>query len=118
MLTVDDDVKIRLAHRDGMTIRWGGSILRADFDASSGTVLRADYQEECRAWTRLPILRTTAALLVIMTLLRWLQFALDAETVAWWSPPPWRPHKQQPTILDGERLLRRHREEFQQFLSE
>jgi hypothetical protein len=74
--------------------------------------------EECRAWTRLPILRTTAALLVTMTLLRRLQFALDAEKVTWWSPPPWKPHKQQPSILDGERLLRRHREEFQQFLSE
>ena len=74
--------------------------------------------EECRAWTRLPIVRTTAALLVTMTLLRRLQFALDAAKVPWWSPPPWKPHKQQPSILDGERLLRRHREEFRRFLSE
>jgi len=74
--------------------------------------------EECRAWTRLPIVRTTAVLLVTMTLLRRLHFALDAEKVSWWSPPPWKPHKQQPSILDGERLLRRHRQEFQHFLSE
>jgi hypothetical protein len=73
--------------------------------------------EECRAWTRLPLMRTTAALLVTMTLLRRLQFALDTEKVPWWSPPPWKPHKQQPSILDGERLLRRHREDFQHFLS-
>jgi hypothetical protein len=73
--------------------------------------------EECRAWTRLPIVRTTAALLVTLTLLRRLQFALDAQQVSWWHPPPWKPDKERPSILDGERLLRRHREAFQQFLS-
>ena len=73
--------------------------------------------EECRAWTRLPIIRTTAALLVTMTVLRRLQFALDAAKVSWWSPPPWKPEKQRPSILDGERLLRQHREDFQRLLS-
>jgi hypothetical protein len=74
--------------------------------------------EECRAWTRLPIVRTTAALLVTLTLLRRLQFALDSQEQSWWRPPPWKPHKERPSILDGERLLRRHREAFQRFLSE
>jgi hypothetical protein len=74
--------------------------------------------EEGRAWTRLPIVRTTAALLVTMTLLRRLQFALDGAGLSWWRPPPWQPDKERPSILDGERLLRRHREAFQRFLSE
>jgi hypothetical protein len=74
--------------------------------------------EECRAWTRLPIVRTTAALLLTLTLLRRLQFALDEAEVAWWHPPPWQPHKQRPSILDGERLLCQHREAFRHFLSE
>jgi DDE superfamily endonuclease len=74
--------------------------------------------EECRAWTRLPIVRTTVALLVTLTLLRRLQFALDSQGLSWWRPPPWKPHKERPSILDGERLLRRHREDFQRFLSE
>jgi hypothetical protein len=73
--------------------------------------------EECRAWTRLPILRTTAALLLTLTLLRRWQFALDAQGLSWWQAPPWKPHKERPSILDGERLLRRHREAFQRFLS-
>jgi DDE superfamily endonuclease len=73
--------------------------------------------EECRAWTRLPIVRTTAALLLTLTLLRRLQFALDSLGRSWWHAPPWRPHKERPSILDGERLLRRHREDFQRFLS-
>jgi len=74
--------------------------------------------EECRAWTRLPIVRTTAALLVTLTLLRRLQFALDDAGLSWWRAPPWKPDKERPSILDGERLLRRHREAFQRFLSE
>jgi DDE superfamily endonuclease len=73
--------------------------------------------EECRAWTRLPIVRTTAALLLTLTLLRRLQFALDSQAVSWWRPPPWKPHKERPSLLDGKRLLRRHREDFQRFLS-
>src|SRR5207302_10007769 len=50
--------------------------------------------EECRAWTRQPILRTTQVLLLTLTLLRLLQFRLEAATgSAWWLHPPWNPHK-------------------------
>jgi hypothetical protein len=74
--------------------------------------------EECRAWTRNPIERTTQAQWVTMTLLRLLQFRLDAEGATdWWSPPPWNKKKDRPGVLDVERLLRRHRPEIQRFLS-
>ncbi len=73
--------------------------------------------EECRAWTRLPILRTTQALFVVASLLRRLQLALEAAEVSWWRPPPWNPHKERPSVLDGQRLLRRHREAFRRLLS-
>jgi hypothetical protein len=75
--------------------------------------------EECRAWTRNPIERTTQAQWVTMSLLRLLQFRLDAEgCMDWWSPPPWNKKKDRPSVLDVERLLRRHRQEIQRFLSE
>ena len=75
--------------------------------------------EECRAWTRNPIERTTQAQWVTMSLLRLLQFRLDAEgCVDWWTPPPWNKKKDRPSVLDVERLLRRHRPEIQRFLSE
>ena len=54
-----------------------------------------------------------------MSLLRLLQFRLDAGGVTdWWSPPPWNRKKDRPSVLDVERLLRRHRGEIQRFLSE
>ena len=59
----------------------------------------------------LPIVRTTTALLMTLTLRRRLQFALEAAAV------PGRPPKQRPSILDGVRLLRQQREAFQRFLS-
>ena len=75
--------------------------------------------EECRAWTRNPIERTSQAQWVTMSLLRLLQFRLDAEgCVDWWSPPPWNKKKDRPSVLDVERMLRRHRGEIQRFLSE
>jgi hypothetical protein len=75
--------------------------------------------EECRAWTRNPIERTTQALWVTMSLLRLLQFRLDEEGCSdWWSPPPWNKKKERPSVLDVERLLRRHRPEIQRLLSE
>jgi hypothetical protein len=75
--------------------------------------------EECRAWTRNPIERTTQAQWVTMSLLRLLQFRLDAEGCKdWWSPPPWNKKKDRPSVLDVERMLRRHRGEIQRFLSE
>lgn len=75
--------------------------------------------EECRAWTRNPIERTSQAQWVTMSLLRLLQFRLDAQGCTdWWSPPPWDRKKDRPSVLDVERMLRRHRSEIQRFLSE
>jgi hypothetical protein len=75
--------------------------------------------EECRAWTRNPIERTTQAQWVKMSLLRLLQFRLDEQGCSdWWSPPPWNKKKDRPSILDAERLMRRHREEIQRLLSD
>lgn len=74
--------------------------------------------EECRAWTKNPIVRTTQTLFVTLTLLRLFQGRL--EEVAgdgWWLHPPWNPGKTRPSVLDVERLLRRQREEIQQGLA-
>ncbi len=74
--------------------------------------------EECRAWTRNPIERTTQALLVTLTALRLLQLELQAlEGDDWWLQPPWNPHKSRPSVLDAERLLRQYREGIQQCLA-
>jgi hypothetical protein len=49
---------------------------------------------------------------------RLLQFRLDEEGCTnWWSPPPWNKKKDRPSVLDVERLLRRHRPEIQRLLS-
>jgi hypothetical protein len=75
--------------------------------------------EECRAWTRNPIERTSQAQWVTLSLLRLLQFRLDEAGVPdWWSPPPWNRKKDRPSVLDAERLLRRHAPEIRQLLSE
>ncbi len=67
--------------------------------------------EECRAWTRLPIERTTQALFVTLTALRLLQFTLQQERGDdWWLRPPWNRYKSRPSVLDVERLLRQHGE--------
>jgi hypothetical protein len=74
--------------------------------------------EECRAWTRQPIERTTQALLVCLTLLRVLEFHLAAAGhEEWWQPPPWNPHKTRPSVLDLGRLLRRHATGIRRLLS-
>jgi hypothetical protein len=74
--------------------------------------------EECRAWTRNPIERTTQAVLVTLTALRLLPFEVQQERGdAWWLHPPWNPHKTRPSGLDVERLLRQHREEMRQGLA-
>jgi len=74
--------------------------------------------EECRAWTKQPVLRTAWAQMLTLSLLRLLQLRLEAcgET-DWWYRPPWNKHKNRPSILDVERLLRQHRQEFQQEVS-
>jgi hypothetical protein len=75
--------------------------------------------EECRAWTRNPIERTTQAVLVTMTALRLLQLELQrARGDDWWLHPPWNPHKARPSVRDVERLMRQHREQLQQGLAE
>jgi hypothetical protein len=75
--------------------------------------------EECRAWTRAPIVRTTQAQLLVLTLLRLLQFRLEeAEGDSWWFHPPWNKRKARASVLDLERLLWHNRGEIQRFLSE
>jgi hypothetical protein len=75
--------------------------------------------EECRAWTQNPIVRTTQALGVCLTLLRLLQFQLEAEgQTDWWLRPPWNKRKTRPSVLDLERLWRRHRSAIQQLLAQ
>jgi hypothetical protein len=74
--------------------------------------------EECRAWTRLPIERTTQTLFVTLTALRLLQLELQQQQGDdWWQPPPWNPNKSRPSVLDVERLLWEHRAGIQQCLS-
>jgi hypothetical protein len=74
--------------------------------------------EECRAWTANPIERTSQAQWVTMSLLRLLQFRLEATgEVGWWLRPPWNKDKDRPSVLDAERLMRRHREQIQRLLS-
>ncbi len=75
--------------------------------------------EECKAWTRNPIERTTQAVLVTLTALRLLQFELQQQRGDdWWLHPPWNKAKARPSVLDVERLLRQHREEMQQALAD
>jgi hypothetical protein len=74
--------------------------------------------EECRAWTKQPVLRTFAVQMIAQTLLRLMQFRLDAECgqQTWWSPPEWNPRKKHPSILDLRRLFWRYRHRFSKFL--
>src|SRR5262249_3752641 len=75
--------------------------------------------EEGRAWTKQPLLRTTQALLLTLTLLRLLQSRLqEAEGASWWLHVPWNPGKTRSSLLDVERLLRRQRREIQQLVAE
>jgi hypothetical protein len=75
--------------------------------------------EECRAWTKNPIERTSQAQWVTMSLLRLAQFRLEASgEVDWWFRPPWNKKKERPSVLDLERLMRRHREKIRALLSE
>jgi hypothetical protein len=75
--------------------------------------------EECRAWTKNPIVRTTQAQLLGMTLLRLLQFRLEAaEGARWWFHPPWNKRKARPSVLDLGRLFQRHCSAIQQLLAD
>lgn len=74
--------------------------------------------EECRAWTKNPIERTSQAQWVAMSLLRMLQFRMEASGEQdWWFRPPWNKGKDRPSVLDAVRLMRRHSREIQRFLS-
>jgi hypothetical protein len=74
--------------------------------------------EECRAWTKEPILRTFQVQMIALTLLRLLQFRLDKAwgKGEWWAKPEWNQHKQHPSILDVRRLFWRHRERIAQLV--
>lgn len=75
--------------------------------------------EECRAWTKNPIVRTTQLQLLAVLLLRLLQFRLEeAAGDSWWFHPPWNKRKTRPSVLDLERLLWQHRGELQALLAE
>jgi len=75
--------------------------------------------EECRAWTKNPIERTSQAQWVTMSLLRLLQFRLEGSGEEdWWYRPPWHKDKDRPSVLDAERLMRRHAAEIRRLLSE
>jgi hypothetical protein len=74
--------------------------------------------EECRAWTKEPILRTFQVQIVAQTLLRLMQFRLDAACSDAWRPaPPWNPRKRHASILDLRRLFWKHRQRFSQVLA-
>jgi DDE superfamily endonuclease len=74
--------------------------------------------EECRAWTKEPILRTFQVQLVALSLLRVLQAQLDQVwgEGRWWLKPEWNRSKRHASILDLRRLFWRYRAEFSQFL--
>ena len=69
--------------------------------------------EECRAWTKEPILRTFQTQLVALTLLRLLQARLNHTWGHgnWWLTPEWNPRKRHASILDLRRLCWRYRPE-------
>jgi len=74
--------------------------------------------EECRAWTKEPVLRTFQVQMIAQSLLRLMHFQLD-ETwgpSTWWSAPEWNRRKRHPSILDLRRLFWRHRKRFSQLL--
>jgi DDE superfamily endonuclease len=74
--------------------------------------------EECRAWTKEPILRTFQVQLVALTLLRLLHAHIDHTWGAghWWLKPAWNARKCHASVLDLRRLFWRYRTEFSQFL--
>ncbi len=74
--------------------------------------------EECRAWTKQPILRTFQVQMLALTLLRLMQFRLHRAYGADWSPqPPWNLRKRHVSILDLRRLFWKHRPRFSQLLA-
>jgi DDE superfamily endonuclease len=76
--------------------------------------------EECRAWTKAPVLRTFHVQMIALTGLRVVQWRLEHSRPSgqWWHKPPWNPRKTRPSLLDLRRLFWRHRHAFSQFLVE
>jgi DDE superfamily endonuclease len=74
--------------------------------------------EECRAWTKEPVLRTFQVQMIALTLLRLLQNRLDHVwgTGSWWCKPAWNGRKRHASIRDLCRLFWRHRAIFSQLL--
>ena len=74
--------------------------------------------EECRAWTKNPILRTFQVQMTAKHCSRLMQRRLDNQwgEQTWWSPPAWNPLKQHPSILDVRRLFWRCPRGFRKFL--
>jgi hypothetical protein len=74
--------------------------------------------EECRAWTKEPILRTFQVQLIALTGLRLLQARLDQiwGPGTWWLKPEWNRRKRHALILELRRLFWRFRPAFSQFL--
>lgn len=74
--------------------------------------------EECRAWTKEPVLRTFQVQMIALTLLRLVQFRLaDRWGEGWCPPPPWNPRKRHVSILDLRRLFWKHRPRFSQLMA-
>jgi hypothetical protein len=74
--------------------------------------------EECRAWTKEPVLRTFQVQMVAQTLLRLMQFRLARRLGdAWCPPPPWNLGKRHVSILDLRRLFWKHRPRFSQVMA-
>jgi len=74
--------------------------------------------EECRAWTKEPVLRTFQVQTLAQTLLRLVQLRrtrLTGDT--WCAPPPWNPSKRHVSILDLRRAFWKHRPRFSQVLA-
>jgi hypothetical protein len=67
--------------------------------------------EQCRAWTKEPVLRTFQVQLLALTRLRLLQFRLDQTWGAesWWAKPEWYAQQRHASIRDLCRLFWRHR---------
>jgi DDE superfamily endonuclease len=76
--------------------------------------------EECRAWTKEPILRTFQVQLMALSLLRALQAQIGQEWGAgrWWLKPAWNRNKHHASLLDLRRLFWRYRTEFSRFLAD
>ena len=72
--------------------------------------------EECRAGPR-PIKRTSQVQWETLSLLRWAQFRWGRRPTDWWLRPPWNRKKDRPSVLDVERLLRRHGSEIRDLLA-